>query len=69
MSQLPYDEVLKGPVEYAISLILRNNVYQFQLRDKRNNKSPVLAFRNRLSYHVRLSDPGSYYKSYSMSHT
>ena len=60
MSQLPYDEVLKGPVEYAISLILRNNVYQFQLRDKRNNKSPVLAFRNRLSYHVRLSNPAGH---------
>ena len=42
-------EQFKGPLEYAISLILQNNVYQFQLRDKRRNENPVLAFRNRLS--------------------
>ena len=42
-------ELSKEPLEYALSLILQNNVYQFQLRDKRRNENPVLAFRNRLS--------------------
>ena len=42
-------ELFKEPLEYAISLELENNVYQFQLRDKRRNENPVLAFRNRLS--------------------
>ena len=43
-------ELFKEPLEYAISLELENNVYQFQLRDKRRNENPLLAFRNRLSY-------------------
>ena len=42
-------ELFKEPLEYAISLELENNVYQFQLRHKRRNENPLLAFRSRLS--------------------